>query len=180
MTLRQVTALGLRLLGLYILVDLLIRIPQIMIFVLVYVHEGGGGFPAVTPGQIVVLTIFGFTCKTVLALVLVVRCRQIARWVTIDPDEDDLVPVVAGDNLLRSGIVVAGLVLAALNVAGLLDTFVQWRAVGTLIWIREPQPVDLQARALAQGLALLLGGLMVRHAAWLVDSVTAAGETDTG
>ena len=180
MTLRQVTALGLRLLGLYILVDLLIRIPQIMVFVLVYVHEGGSGIPGVTPGQIVALTIGGFAFKAVLALVLVVRCRQIARWVTIDPDEDDLVPVVTGDNLLRSGIIVAGLVLVALNMAGLLDTLVQWRAVGTLIWIREPQPVDLQARALAQGLALLLGGLMVRHAAWLVDSVTTSRENDAG
>ena len=87
-------ALGLRLLGLYILVDLVIRIPQLMTFVLVYVREGGGGFPGVTPGQIVALTIGGFALKT--------------------------------------------------------------------------------------ALALLLGGLMVRHAAWLTDSVTAAQEIDTG
>ncbi len=169
MTTQRLTALGLRLLGLYILAEFLVRLPQILIFLVHSAHGAAG--EAVPSGDVLALILTGVVVKLTLCLWLVFGCRGLARWMAVDPDPEAAALSTDSTDLITGGIALAGLVLLAVSAADLVETLVMWRGYGSAIWIREPQPIDLSARALAQGLKILIGGVMVRQAGWLTSTV---------
>ena len=94
MTLRQATALGTRLLGIFILVRVAVALPQLILYA-IYLSEPGAMQAAMEYGSGLSATMFTYAGSLLAGLILVIWATPISGWVFTDADPERKAPAIA-------------------------------------------------------------------------------------
>lgn len=170
MTLRQGTALGIRLVGLSMLLQFAVNIPQTIVYVIYLTQQASANYGV--PGhQGVADALFSVAGHVTAGLVLVIMAAPLSGWLLVDPDPERPSRPLVGADFFRCGIALVGLAIVVISLPALLASLADLRGIGRPDWYREQNPVNVQAKAFSEALRILLGAILVRQAATIAGSV---------